>query len=138
MATAEVMSMLLVAERLEPKQPQALKGSPTTGSRSQYPDLVEGPRNQEASGSQLPERRTPNQVPASAGALGSQGPRSFQVLDPEAHFRSQQPAHHQVPALGGALRSWGPGAPGSRANGDRSTRPPWEGPSHTMISLLYQ
>jgi hypothetical protein len=76
-ATAEVMSMLLVAERLEPKQPQALKGSPTTGSRSQYPDLVEGPRNQEASGSQLPERRTPNQVPAFAGALGSQGPRSF-------------------------------------------------------------
>jgi hypothetical protein len=35
MATAEVMSMVLVAEQPEPKQPQALKGAPVAGSGSQ-------------------------------------------------------------------------------------------------------
>jgi hypothetical protein len=35
MATAEVMSMVLVAEQPEPKQPQALKGAPIAGSGSQ-------------------------------------------------------------------------------------------------------
>jgi hypothetical protein len=51
MATAEVMSMVLVAERPEPKQPQALKGAPTAGPRSQDLDPTEGPRDQEAFGS---------------------------------------------------------------------------------------
>jgi hypothetical protein len=37
-ATAEVVSMVLVVEQPEPQQPQALKGAPTTGSRSQDPD----------------------------------------------------------------------------------------------------
>jgi hypothetical protein len=40
-------------ERLKPKQPQALKGALIAGSRSQDPDPVEGPRDQEAYGSQL-------------------------------------------------------------------------------------
>jgi hypothetical protein len=42
-ATTEVISMVLVAERLEPKQSQALKGAPAIGSRYQDPDRAEGP-----------------------------------------------------------------------------------------------
>jgi hypothetical protein len=34
MATTDVVSMVLVAERPEPQQPQALKGAPTADSRS--------------------------------------------------------------------------------------------------------
>jgi hypothetical protein len=45
MATAEVMSMVLVVERPKPKQPQALKGANTTGSGSQDSDPAEGPRD---------------------------------------------------------------------------------------------
>jgi hypothetical protein len=48
-ATAEVMSMVLVTEQMEPQQPQALKGASTTESGSQDPDPVEGPHDQEAS-----------------------------------------------------------------------------------------
>jgi hypothetical protein len=48
-ATAEVMSMVLVTEQTEPQQPQALKGASTTESGSQDPDPVEGPHDQEAS-----------------------------------------------------------------------------------------
>jgi hypothetical protein len=40
---AEVVSMVLVTERPEPKQPQALKGAPTVGPGSQDPDPAEGP-----------------------------------------------------------------------------------------------
>jgi hypothetical protein len=54
-ATAEVVSMVLVIERPEPKQPQVLKGAPAAESGSQDPDPTEGPRDQEASGSQLPK-----------------------------------------------------------------------------------
>jgi hypothetical protein len=54
-ATTEVMTMVLVAERPEPKQPLELKGAPAVGSGSQDLDPVEGSRDQEASGSQLPE-----------------------------------------------------------------------------------
>jgi hypothetical protein len=50
-ATTEVMSMVLVTERPERKQPQALKGAPVARSWSQEPDLAEGSRDQEASGS---------------------------------------------------------------------------------------
>jgi hypothetical protein len=57
---AEVMSMVLIAERREPKQPQPLKGAPATGSGSQDPDPAEGSCDQEASGSQLLE---PTQSP---------------------------------------------------------------------------
>jgi hypothetical protein len=49
------MSMVLVAERPEPKQPQALKGALAVGFGSKDPDPAEGPRDQEAFGSQLPE-----------------------------------------------------------------------------------
>jgi hypothetical protein len=42
MATAEVVSMVLVAERQEPKKPQALKGAPVTGSGSQDQTLQKG------------------------------------------------------------------------------------------------
>jgi hypothetical protein len=54
-ATAEVVSMVLITERTVPKQPQALKGAPVAEFGSKDPDPVEGPRDQEASGSQLPE-----------------------------------------------------------------------------------
>jgi hypothetical protein len=55
MAIAEVISMVLVAEQPKPKQPQTLKGAPTTGSGSQDLDPAEGSRDQEASGSQQSE-----------------------------------------------------------------------------------
>jgi hypothetical protein len=54
-ATTEVVSMLLVIEWSEPKQPQALKGAPATGFGSQDPDPTEGPHDQEASESHLLE-----------------------------------------------------------------------------------
>jgi hypothetical protein len=54
-AKAEVMSMVLVIERPEPKQPQALKGVPIAGSGSQDLDVAKGPRDQEASKSQISE-----------------------------------------------------------------------------------
>jgi hypothetical protein len=54
-ATTEVMSMVQVVERMEPKQSQALKGAPAIGSGSQDLDPTEGPRDQEAPGSQLSE-----------------------------------------------------------------------------------
>jgi hypothetical protein len=44
-ATTEVVSMVLVIEWPKPGQPQALKGAPTTGSRFQDPDPVEGRRD---------------------------------------------------------------------------------------------
>jgi hypothetical protein len=53
--TIEVVSMVLVIERLEPKQPQALKGAPVVGYGSQDPNSAEGPCDQKDSGSQLPE-----------------------------------------------------------------------------------
>jgi hypothetical protein len=55
MVTAEVISMVLVVERSEPKQPQALKGAPAAGSGSQDPDPTKGSCDQEASRSQQPE-----------------------------------------------------------------------------------
>jgi hypothetical protein len=55
MATTEVMSMVLVAERPEPKQPRTLKRAPVAGSRSQDPDPTKGSHDQETSGSHLPE-----------------------------------------------------------------------------------
>jgi hypothetical protein len=54
-AVAEVVSTVLVAERPEPKQPQALKGAPATRYGSQDPDPTEEPLEKEASGSQLLE-----------------------------------------------------------------------------------
>jgi hypothetical protein len=59
MATVEVVSMVLVAEHLEPKQPRALKGTPAAGSSS---------KDQEAFGSHLLE---PTLSPEPGGALGS-------------------------------------------------------------------
>jgi hypothetical protein len=44
-AIAEVISMVLVAELPEPKQPQALKGAPAIESGSQDPDPAEGSRD---------------------------------------------------------------------------------------------
>jgi hypothetical protein len=84
-ATADVVSMVLVAERPKPRQPQALKGAPVAGSESRDPDPVEGPRDKEASGSQIPEP----------------------TLSLEAQIGSQilKPAHRWVPAPIGALRS---------------------------------
>jgi hypothetical protein len=49
--TTEVVSMVLVTERPERKEPQALKGAPAARSWSQEPDLAERSRDQEASGS---------------------------------------------------------------------------------------
>jgi hypothetical protein len=59
MATVEVVSMVLVAEHLEPEQPRALKGTPAAGSSS---------KDQEAFGSHLLE---PTLSPEPGGALGS-------------------------------------------------------------------
>jgi hypothetical protein len=42
-ATAEVLSMVLVTERLEPRQSQAQKGAPKADSESQDTDPVGGP-----------------------------------------------------------------------------------------------
>jgi hypothetical protein len=55
MATVEVVSMVLVTERPEPKQPQVLKGALTAESRSQDPDPIEGPRDQVAFRTQISE-----------------------------------------------------------------------------------
>jgi hypothetical protein len=124
-ATAKVMSMVLVAVRLELMQPQALKGTPTARSRSPNPDPIERTHFQEASRSQL---LGPTLNPKSG--LNSQrcrqvlrtkklsGPRSRSSLRP------RQPARHRVLAPGGVLGSWGPRALSSQANGNRSTRPP--------------
>jgi hypothetical protein len=54
-ATTEVMSMVLVTERPEPRQHQALKGAPVADSGSQDPNPTGGPVDKEASGSQIPE-----------------------------------------------------------------------------------
>jgi hypothetical protein len=54
-ATAEIISMVLVAERPKPKQPQVLKGAHAAGSGSQDLDPTEGSWDKEASGSQIPE-----------------------------------------------------------------------------------
>jgi hypothetical protein len=59
-ATAEVMSMMLVAERLEPQQSQVPKEGSAGGSRSQDSDLAEEPGDKEVVGSQLSE---PSQAP---------------------------------------------------------------------------
>jgi hypothetical protein len=48
-ATAKVVSMVLIVERPELKQPRALKGANAVGSGSQDPDPAKGPRDQEAS-----------------------------------------------------------------------------------------
>jgi hypothetical protein len=69
MATAEVVSMVLIVERREPKQPRPLKGAPATGSGSQDLDPAEGSCDQEASRSQLleptqsPEPQIESQIP---------------------------------------------------------------------------
>jgi hypothetical protein len=55
MATAEVMSMVLATEGSEPKLPQVSKGAPAAGSGSQDLGPAEGPRDQEAYGSQILE-----------------------------------------------------------------------------------
>jgi hypothetical protein len=49
-AIVEVISMVLVAERPKPKQPQLLKEAPTARSGSQDLDPAEGSHDQEASG----------------------------------------------------------------------------------------
>jgi hypothetical protein len=102
MAKAEVVSMVLVVEPPESKQPQALKGTPVAVSGSQDPDPMEGPRDQEAfesqileptlspkpqSGSWLPE--VPS-GPEDQHASGSQIPKS--TSDPDSqHTVGSQP-----------------------------------------------
>jgi hypothetical protein len=53
--TAEAVSMVWVIERLEPQQPQVLKGASTGGSGSQDPKPTAEPRVEVAVGSQLPK-----------------------------------------------------------------------------------
>jgi hypothetical protein len=67
-AKVEVVSMVLVTERLEPKQPQTVKGAPAPGSGSQDPDPMEGPQGQEASEFRIPE---PAQSPKPSRGPGS-------------------------------------------------------------------
>jgi hypothetical protein len=82
-AKLEVMSMVLVAERPEPKQPQALKGVPAAGSGSQDPDPAKGPRDQEASRSQISEPTlNPNRGPSSRRC--PRVPRTKRLPDPRS------------------------------------------------------
>jgi dsDNA-binding SOS-regulon protein len=53
--TTEAVSMALVAERLEPPQPQETKEASANGSGSQDPELAGSPEVRVAAGSQLPE-----------------------------------------------------------------------------------
>jgi hypothetical protein len=55
-ATTKVISMVLVVEWPEPKQPQVLRGAPAVRSRSQDSNLADGRRDQDAFGSQISER----------------------------------------------------------------------------------
>jgi hypothetical protein len=68
-ATAEAVSMVLVAERLDPHNPRELGSSSADGSGSQDPGPVEEPRTGEA-GSQLPE------ICPAHGDTGSQLPEA--------------------------------------------------------------
>jgi hypothetical protein len=104
-AKAEVVSMVHVIERPEPKQPQALKGAPTAGSGSQileptlspepqsgsrFPEVTSSPEDQEDSGSQVSKpttgpnsqhtaRSQPPEVPSDPGDQAPQAPESMDI-----------------------------------------------------------
>jgi hypothetical protein len=116
-ATGEVVSMVLVTERIKPKQPQALKGAPTPGSGSQDPDPAEGPHDQEVFGSQIMEptlspkpKVRSRLLEAPSGPEDQEASRS-QIPEPTSCPDNQHTTGSQPP--GGALRSWGLGALGS-------------------------
>jgi hypothetical protein len=84
-AKAEVVSMVLVAERPEPKPPQALKGAIAAGSGYQDPDPVEGHGIKRLLG---PRYWIPPRAPNPKWGLGSwmfpQIPRMKRLLDPRS------------------------------------------------------
>jgi hypothetical protein len=78
-ATTEVMSMVLVIERPEPRQHQALKGAPVADSGFQDPNPAGGPVDKMAFGSQIleptlsPEPQIGSQLPEAASGPEDQG-----------------------------------------------------------------
>jgi hypothetical protein len=86
-ATVEVVSMVLVAERPEPQQPQEPKGAPADGSCSQDLDNEGGPHHKEPSGSQLlkstlsPEPKIGSQL--SEASLGPEDQKASRSQIPE-------------------------------------------------------
>jgi hypothetical protein len=113
-ATAEVVSMVLVMERPEQRQPQALNGTPTTDFGSQDPDPVGGPRD-EASGSQIPEPTLspkpqigPLEVPS--GPEGQEASES-QIMKPTLGLDNQHVTESQLPEVPLGPRGQEPSAP---------------------------
>jgi hypothetical protein len=110
-AKAKVVSMVLVVEWPKPKQPQALKGSPVAGSRSQDPGLAEGSHDQE-----LPDRRSrspswalnPNRGPGSrrcpqvSRTKRLLGPRSRTLLRVSTTSTPWGPSPRRCPRILGA------------------------------------
>jgi hypothetical protein len=97
-AKVEVVSMVLVAERSEPKQPQALKVAPATRSGSQDSDPAEEPRDQEVSESQIPEStrgvepQLGSRLPEVPSSPKDQEAFGSQILEPILGPDSQQTA----------------------------------------------
>jgi hypothetical protein len=71
-ATAEAVSMVLVAERPEPCQHQEPRNASTSGSRSQGLELVKQPRVEEVVGSQLLDVSPAQAHGGTNTAIGSQ------------------------------------------------------------------
>jgi hypothetical protein len=91
-ATSEVVSMVLVAERPEPQQPQVLKGASIGSSGSQDPEPTEEPRVEEAVGSQLPKASLAlDHQEGSHSTTGSQLMEAALVLDDQGAIGSQLP-----------------------------------------------
>jgi hypothetical protein len=103
--TSKVMSMVLVVERLEPQQPQALKGAPAVRSGSKDPDPVEGSCDEEASGSQLPEPtlslepQIGSQLPEVPSGLEDQEASGSQISEPTLGLDNQHTTESQLPEV---------------------------------------
>jgi hypothetical protein len=104
-AIAEVVSMVLVTEWPDPKQPQALKGAPAVRSRS--PDLnpAKGTRVQEASRSQLleptlsPETQIRSQLPeVPSGPTDQEAPGS-RISEPTSGLDNQHATGFPLPEV---------------------------------------
>jgi hypothetical protein len=104
-AIAEVVSMVLVTERSKPKQPQALKGAPTAGSRSQDPDPAEGPRDHESSESQhrestlSPKPKIGSRLPEVPMSPKDQGSSGSYIPEPTSGPDSQHTTGSQLPEV---------------------------------------
>jgi hypothetical protein len=132
-ATSEAMSMVLVAERPEPQQPQVLKGASVGSSGSQDPEPTEEPRVEEAVRSQLPKASLAlDHQEGSHSTTGSQLMEAALVLDDQGAIGSELP--EAFLDLGGQ-ESLGP----ETMEGDApEPPPPPEGLDHPVPDLLHQ